>query len=1131
MEEQSRNPNTHRITFLRWGIIIILLLSVLGAYQSGILLPRKDRLHIAVVGPFTGTDAAYGREMYRGIKLYVDEVNKNGGINGKDIKIHIYDDQNDPNMAQAIAKQIAQDNQTLIVLGHHTNETSSAAGTSYREFGIPVITGSAPGEALVKGNEWYFRVIFNSQSEGNFLASYVSEVLDKKTTTIIYDPQDSDSAALITAFTKTYQTLWGKVNSIWEIDSENLEESVDEVIRKLVDAHMQDKDSDVLFLAMKPTQAQKIIIALKRKRLDYLTIAGHTLGETAFSESFKEELEEKERPGYFTNGLYAASHIIFNIAGQEAQDFRAKYQKAYKTNPEWLSASYYDATKIAFAAIESAEEQATLRETRLQIRQHLADINSPEKSIRGTTGAIYFDSYGDAVKPVNLGVFANQEFISSLTQLQPVSMVNINVDTLKQDLKDKHILWMGQEFMYKTGVVYTGVKINQIEDFNVQDLTYNLDFYLWFRYQNQFEVANIVFSNADGDITLGEPIEHTTAGDTTYSLYHVNGRFKADFLPGQRVFRQHTLGISFHHRELDHHNLIYVADVLGMGLDQGEIPLTELRQIQVHSTLPDWHIQRIWSFREIIEQSALGDPTTFDVSGGNITYSQFNTAIQIRKNEFTLRRLMPEDSAGYLLMLSFTVALILTLASKNYISKYIWFFQAGFVLLALLTGEIVMLSNLEKKVTTYYLEAIVLGFDMLWWFIPALLIHMAIERFIWFPLEQKVSRAVPAVIRNLIAFIIYLLALFGVIAYVFNRPVTGVLASTGLVAMIVGLAIQLNLANIFSGITVNLEHPFHIGDWVKIDGYDEGEVLDISWRSTKVRARNQAILSIPNSVMDKAAIQNYNHNAGNHTRQIAVRVAPGQSPKRVRKLILDAVYATDKVLLTPPPQVYFEKSELQHGILYNVTFATDDYAGIQSLIENVWENIWTHLTRAGIPFFKDTEVLEGRIINPIDILREIDTFVPFSEADKQYLSQQMKKHHFSPNHYIVQQGDKGDSIFAILEGAVSVQLKMGNDETLEIARLGAGDFFGEISLLTGEPRMTSIITLTETYLYEITKADIAPSIKAQPEVSLRLSEILTQRKLETKSQEEAHQIEDNIDKATLYRQILNKIQKYFKLSP
>ncbi|NJL58312.1 MAG: cyclic nucleotide-binding domain-containing protein [Desulfobacteraceae bacterium] len=131
---------------------------------------------------------------------------------------------------------------------------------------------------------------------------------------------------------------------------------------------------------------------------------------------------------------------------------------------------------------------------------------------------------------------------------------------------------------------------------------------------------------------------------------------------------------------------------------------------------------------------------------------------------------------------------------------------------------------------------------------------------------------------------------------------------------------------------------------------------------------------------------------------------------------------------------------------------------------------------------------------------------------------------------IVQQGDKGKSLFIVEEGVVGVWVKFDDNPEnplgVEVARMGAGNFFGEMALLTGEARAASIVSITETYLYEITKNDIAPFLEREPQITRLLSNILTERKLATEAQKNQVQTQ-KIDKETIYDQMLSKIQSFF----
>ena len=99
----------------------------------------------------------------------------------------------------------------------------------------------------------------------------------------------------------------------------------------------------------------------------------------------------------------------------------------------------------------------------------------------------------------------------------------------------------------------------------------------------------------------------------------------------------------------------------------------------------------------------------------------------------------------------------------------------------------------------------------------------------------------PKSVQKFTTLFIFLLAIFGIIAFVYDKKITSLLATSGMFAMIIGLAIQMNISNIFSGVAMAMEQPFKPGDWVKVSNYDEGEVIDISWRTTKILTEDNSL--------------------------------------------------------------------------------------------------------------------------------------------------------------------------------------------------------------------------------------------------------------------------------------------------
>ncbi|MBE9563104.1 MAG: mechanosensitive ion channel, partial [Proteobacteria bacterium] len=259
---------------------------------------------------------------------------------------------------------------------------------------------------------------------------------------------------------------------------------------------------------------------------------------------------------------------------------------------------------------------------------------------------------------------------------------------------------------------------------------------------------------------------------------------------------------------------------------------------------------------------------------------------------------------------------------------------------------------------------------------------------------------------------------------------TSLLATSGVIAMIIGLAIQINISNIFSGIVINVERPFRVNDGIKIQlgkVFHEGKVVDITWRTTRLLTDAGYVLSVPNSVASEAVIHNYNYTEELCQSSVNIRIDYAHPPERVEKILLDATLSTDDVLKEPHPTCRFKKF-VDWAAEYTILFYVNDYGKKVSCNQAVFKRVWIHLNRAGIvpPVVRQevqtSQGIKSRSLDeaskPMALLHEMDIFLPFSEEIKTYLSERMRQHRFSEGETVVKQGDVGNSLFVIVEGVV-----------------------------------------------------------------------------------------------------------------
>ncbi len=1111
------------------SIIIIITLSLVGVNYY----LKQEPIYIAFIGPMSGNGAAAGKLMTQAIQLQLDKVNAKGGVNGRQILLNSFDDKNDKTQAKQQALAIIEQNKAIAVIGHWYSSASISGGEIYKQYKIPAISPGSTNVNVTLNNDWYFRTIFNAKSSGQFLANYVKKVFKQDSVTIIQE-EAAYGAYLADVFAETTIQMDGKVNYRWKFDSADA--NLDKALAKIINCLKNKSDAGVIFLAVQAVEGIKLVKLMKEAGITNRIISETSFSEKTFIHGFNQFPIEKTSPGYYTNNIYVATPLIFDTANKKAQQFREQYQTTYQEEPGWAGAYATDSTLTLLRAIEATNITGqNLGEDRQKIRDYLASMNDINKGFRGLTGFNYFDKNGDSMKPVSIGVFRNGNIISASTQLQDVPYVN-QLPDLETEIAKERIALIGNKYMYKTKVVYVGIELNEISELDTNNLTYTMDFHLWFRFQGNLKTQNIEFINAVDSIQLGKPIIEKL-GDQTNHLYHVQGKFKSQFFTDYYAYQQYELGMSFHHKDLTSNNLIYVTDVLGMGITNQSL-LDKIQQSQILEMASEWKIKNIRFFQNNIHKSSLGSLKYLNMPDQQIEFSKFNISLTIKNSQFTLRGRLPFYTSIELAAISFIVLLILLQAEKKFIKlfKYIWLLQVACTLILLLVSEIILLELLAFG-TNGHLRYIILIFDVLWWLTPAFLTNLIIKHFVWGPLENSTSQPVPTVVRVFIAFIVYMLAFFGIVAFVYDQALTSLLATSGVIAMIIGLAIQINISNIFSGIVINVERPFRVNDGIKIQlgkVFHEGKVVDITWRTTRLLTDAGYVLSVPNSVASEAVIHNYNYTEELCQSSVNIRIDYAHPPERVEKILLDATLSTDDVLKEPHPTCRFKKF-VDWAAEYTILFYVNDYGKKVSCNQAVFKRVWIHLNRAGIvpPVVRqEVQTFQGiksrsldEASKPMALLHEMDIFLPFSEEIKTYLSERMRQHRFSEGETVVKQGDVGNSLFVIVEGVVVVQVKLEDDKIIDVARLGAGNFFGEMALFTGQKRTATILTMTETILLEIIKDDIVPLISEQPEVAKLISKVLTQRKLKTQSKLNSTPSEKDV----IYREMLDGVGDYFGL--
>ncbi len=186
-------------------------------------------------------------------------------------------------------------------------------------------------------------------------------------------------------------------------------------------------------------------------------------------------------------------------------------------------------------------------------------------------------------------------------------------------------------------------------------------------------------------------------------------------------------------------------------------------------------------------------------------------------------------------------------------------------------------------------------FKAAWWFAAAWLVAGFLRALLVFKRKSVETRF----LQDLFAAFAYIGAVLGIIAYVLDIPVSGLLAASGVIAIVLGLALQSTLGDMFSGVVLNLAKPFHPGDWVILDGGIEGRVVETNWRATQIRTLMNDLAIVPNSIIAKARLVNASEPSEVHGLVLTVRLDPAVPPRIAVAMLNTALLSCNTILRVP----------------------------------------------------------------------------------------------------------------------------------------------------------------------------------------------------------------------------------------
>ena len=372
----------------------------------------------------------------------------------------------------------------------------------------------------------------------------------------------------------------------------------------------------------------------------------------------------------------------------------------------------------------------------------------------------------------------------------------------------------------------------------------------------------------------------------------------------------------------------------------------------------------------------------------------------------------------------------------------------------------------------------------LWWVLAA----RELVAVLALPAALRKTTIENKILSDIIAACIYICSGLAILGFVFALPLQGIVATSGVIAIVVGLALQNTLGDVFSGLSLSVEKPYDVGDAVLLEGGVEGKVIQINWRSTHLRNSENDVVIIPHSSMAKMRIQNHSAVTARYGGNLSVVVDSRNEPELALKILKQAAMACPAILEEPAPTVAAIEVK-DDRITYNLYFGTSSFASAEEARSEIITQLWRrarpahHSSDAGPIFFFGEE----------ELLDRLSLFEPLSEEEKKQLRAKVVRRHFKAGERLLTQGEKADSIQFVFYGVIQVTHQEQNARELKLAKLGPGDSFGKISLLTGTAASATFTSLSSGVLLGLRSADLKPILESRPELVELLSHLVARQ--------------------------------------
>ncbi|MEA3108178.1 MAG: hypothetical protein QOI88_2783 [Gammaproteobacteria bacterium] len=372
----------------------------------------------------------------------------------------------------------------------------------------------------------------------------------------------------------------------------------------------------------------------------------------------------------------------------------------------------------------------------------------------------------------------------------------------------------------------------------------------------------------------------------------------------------------------------------------------------------------------------------------------------------------------------------------------------------------------------------------IWWLLGARLLVAVMSFTLNYNRRWREARLFP----DLTAAAIYAAAVLVVLISVLALPIGGLLATSGVLAIVLGLALQNTLADVFAGIAFGIEAPFNVGDRISLGDKIEGTVVQMNWRSIRIHTDGDDVAIVPNSVVAKSDIVNRSSPTRVRSAFIELSCPATSNPERVIDTLQKATLLCPTILPVPPSSAVLTRLGPQEN-RYRVSFSVSDTEHLATTKDLLLRHAGRQLYYSGLYFPRAAEDIgtadegTGRPFRAVlPLLQDIVLFEALEAEQLAELAAHLEPRSLEPGEVLFAQGGTEATLFIVVSGILKISQHTEFSGQQTAGFIGTGDYIGEVSLLTGAPYAATATARTHCNLYGLDCNVIKPLLAANSDL-------------------------------------------------